>query len=182
MRKLRIALCALAPAWALAMLLPAAAPAAQDFFLQADGLQGESTANKFKDAIDVLAFSWGVSNGAKAKPNFQDISLTKWVDRTSPLLLNHVATGQVIATAKLTVVKSGATQQPYLRYCFTGLRVTSVSSGGSTGEDRLTENISLSYSTVVEAYQQQRADGSLAPAVFGGWDLIKNLQYGDETC
>lgn len=182
MRKLRLVLCLLAPAWALAMLLPAAAPAATDMYLQADGFQGESTASKYKDAIDVLAFSWSVSSGNHKAPNFQDLSFTKYTDRTSPTLLEYVATGKVIATAKLTVVKAGQTQSPYLRYCFTGLRVTSLSGGGSGGEDRLTENVTLSYSSIVEAYQQQRPDGALAAPVFGGWDLIKNLQYGDETC
>ena len=180
-RKLRRALCLLAPAWAVAMLLPAAAPAATDMYLQADGFQGESTASKYKDAIDVLAFSWGASNSGK-KPNFQDLSFTKYIDRTSPTLLDYLATGNVIAKAKLTVVKAGATQAPYLRYCFTGLQVSSLSSGGSGGEDRLTENVTMSYATIVEAYQQQRADGTLAAPVFGGWDLIKNLQYGDPTC
>jgi type VI secretion system secreted protein Hcp len=184
-KKLRIVLCTLAPAWALAMLLPAAAPAAVDMFLQADGpgLQGESQSDKYKDAIDVLAFSWGASSpGAGAKANFQDFSMTKYIDRTSPTLLTNLATGRVIARAKFTVVKGGESQAPFLRYCFTGLRLTSISNAGSGGEDRLTENISFSYATIVEAYQRQLADGSLAPAVFGGWDLVNKLQYGDPTC
>jgi type VI protein secretion system component Hcp len=48
------------------------------------------------------------------------------------------------------------------------VRLTGVSTGGSGGEDRLTENVSFAYASVVEAYQQQEADGSLGPAVFGG--------------
>jgi type VI secretion system secreted protein Hcp len=182
MRKLRILLCIVAPAWALGALLPAPAPAANDMYLQAEGLQGESQADKYKDAIDVLAFSWGASSSTAGKPNFQDISFTKYVDRTSPTLLTQLATGRVIARAKLTVVRAGEIQAPYLRYCFTGLRVTSLAGGGSAGEDRLTENVTFSYSTIVEAYQQIGSKGELAPAVFGGWDLINKLQYGDLTC
>jgi type VI secretion system secreted protein Hcp len=181
MRKLRILLCIVVPAWALGALLPSSAPAAVDMFLQAEGLQGESQNDKYKDAIDVLAFSWGASNTA-GKPNFQDISVTKYIDRTSPTLLTQLATGRVIARAKLTVVRAGEVPAPYLRYCFTGLRVTALSNGGSGGEDRLTENVSLSYSTIVEAYQQMGAKGELGPAVFGGWDLVNKLQYGDQTC
>ena len=35
---------------------------------------------------------------------------------------------------------------------------------------------------VVEAYQQQTADGNVLKPVFGGWDLLKNIQFGDTTC
>ena len=164
---------------------------AVDMFIQIGALKGEARDKTHKDKIDVLAWSWGMSNSGSAhigggagagKVNVQDLSFTKYIDRTSPTLLDYLATGNVIAKAKLTVVKAGETQAPYLRYCFTGLQVSSLSSGGSGGENRLTENVTLSYSTIVEAYQQQRADGTLAAPVFGGWDLIKNLQYGDPTC
>src|SRR5215216_1866190 len=161
MRKLRIALCLLAPGWALAMLVPATAPAAVDMFLEVDNLQGESTNDKFKDQIDVLAFSWGVSNPKSVKASFQDLNITKSVDRSSPRLLELVASGQATARAKLHVVKAGADQQEFLRYCFTGIRFTSLSTSGSGGEDRLTENVSFSYQTIVERYSRQNQDGSL---------------------
>jgi len=188
-RKLRIVLCMFAPACLLGALVPASAPAASDIYLQADGLLGESQADNYRDAIEVAAFSWGASSAAggagattTAKPNFQDINISKYVDRSSPTLLTNLTTGKVIARAKLTFVKTGANPAPFLRFCFTGVRVTGVQVSGSDGEDRPTESVSFSYSTVVEAYQRQNADGSLAPAVFGGWDLINKLQYGDPNC
>ena len=180
-RKLRIALCVLAPAWMLGALLPTSAPAAVDMFLEVDGLRGETQDSKYKDAIDVLAFSWGVSNNGN-KPNFQDLSATKYVDRTSPTLMEMVASGKLVATARLTVRKAGENPIDYLRYCFTGLRFTSLSSGGSGGEDRFTENISFNYATIVQRYLPQNADGTAGSAIFGGWDVIKNLQYGNTTC
>jgi type VI secretion system secreted protein Hcp len=178
------------PALALGALVPASAPAATDMFLQADGLLGESQNDKYKDAIEVLAWSWGASNSVSAtsggagagKANLQDLSFTKYIDRSSPVILTDLVTGKVIPKAKLTVVKAGEKPKPYLRMCFTGVRLTSVSTGGSGGEDRLTENVTFAYATVVEAYQQQKADGTLGPTVFGGWDLVNRIQYGDEDC
>jgi type VI secretion system secreted protein Hcp len=38
--------------------------------------------------------------------------------------------------------------------------VTSVSTGGSGGEDRLTENVSLNFSKYKVAYRPQKQDGS----------------------
>jgi type VI secretion system secreted protein Hcp len=183
MRKLRIALCVLAPAWTLALFLPAAAPAAVDMFLEVDNLQGESRNDNYRDQIEVLAFSWGLSNAAvKAKANFQDFSVTKYVDKASPRLLELVASGQVTARAKLHVVRVGAEQQEFQRFCFTGIRFTSLSGGGSGGEDRLTENISFSYQTIVERYEPRDETGKPLPPVFGGWDLINNLQFGPAGC
>jgi hypothetical protein len=39
--------------------------------------------------------------------------------------------------------------------------------------------VSFSFATIVEAYPRQLADGNLGTTVFGGWDLIDKLQFGD---
>jgi type VI secretion system secreted protein Hcp len=181
-RKFRIMLCTVVPALALGALVPASAPAASDMFFQAEGLLGESQSDRYRDAIEPQSFSWNVSTNPK--PVLSDIHFTKTVDNTSPTLLTYLTTGKVIPRAKLTFVKAGIHQQAFLRYCFTGLRVTSLSTSASNGSGALpSESVSFSYATVVEAYHRQNADGSLAPAVFGGWDLINKLQFGDDnTC
>ena len=59
---------------------------ATDIFLTLDGIKGESIDDKHKEAIDVVSWSWGLSNegtfhsgsgGGAGKANFQDISITK---------------------------------------------------------------------------------------------------------
>ena len=184
MKKLLIVLCVLAPAWVLTLLLPgsAATPAeavtsaTSNFVLEADGFVGESTAAKFSKAIDVLAWSWGASNDGRTA-NFQNISMTKYIDRTSPQFMEYVGTGQEIPKAKLHVIRSGGDQQEYLTFCFTNLRATSVSSGGSVGEDRLTENVSFSYETIVQRYRPQKADGSLDAGIHFKFDLKNNKTF-----
>jgi len=190
LKKWLIVLCVLAPAWVLTLLLPGAAStpaqavalAGTSFLLEADGFQGEATNAKFSKAIDVLAWSWGASNADGRSPRFQDISFTKYIDRTSPSLMEYVGTAQTIPWAKLHVIKSGETEQEYLRLCFTGLHVKSVSSGGSFGEDRLTENVTFSYETIVQRYAQQKPDGSLDQAIEGSWDTTKNQKGTPAAC
>jgi len=191
LKKWLVVLCVLAPAWVLTLLLPGAgstpaqavSQSGTTFLLEAEGFQGEATNSKFsKGAIDVLAWSWGASNSDARSPNFQDISFTKYIDRTSPSLLEALGTGQTIPSAKLHVIRSGDTQQEYLRLCFTGLHVRSISSGGSSGEDRLTENVSFSYDTIVQRYQQQKPDGTLDQAVEGSWDTTKNQKGSPAAC
>ena len=101
--------------------------------------------------FEVLAFSWGASQsgsfhtgggGGAGKASFQDLSITKYVDTTSPVLIRHVATGAHAAGAMLTVApKSG----PVVTYRLEQVLVTSLSTGGSGGEDQLTENLSLNF-------------------------------------
>lgn len=102
--------------------------------------------------FEVLAYSWGASNsgtthvgggGGVGRANFQDISLTKFADSTSPVLLRLLATGAHTQRATLTVAsKSGVA----ISLALTNLIVTSVSTGGSAGEESLTENLSLNFS------------------------------------
>src|ERR1700674_1270308 len=115
---------------------------AVDMFLLLDGIKGESADKTHKGEIDVLAWSWGLSNtgsfhqgegGGAGKANFQDISFTKWVDKASADLLYHSASGKHVAKAKLTVRKAGENPLEYLTYEFENILVSSVSTGGSGG-------------------------------------------------
>jgi len=81
-------------------------------FLQLDGLPGESADSKHKDWIDILSFSWGVSQtsstggGGAGKVNFQELHVTSRVSSASPMLMAHLETGRPIATGTLTERKS----------------------------------------------------------------------------
>lgn len=188
MRRLRKWLCVLVPATALGLLMPAAAPAAVDMFLKIDGIQGESRDRVHKDEIDVLAWSWGMSNpgvsatrspgAASGKVNVQDLSFTKYIDRSTPALMRLLATGGRARFAELTVRKAGERPLEYLVFCFGNVGVASLSTGGSGGEDRLTENVTLNFNSFVTRYTEQSSDGSAGKAFEFGWDLVKSLELG----
>lgn len=142
---------------------------AVDIHLVLDKIKGEARKKEKKEAIDVLAWSWGLSNsgsmhhgggGGAGKANIQDISLTKYIDRSSPTLMLQCAKGEHIATAELTVAKSGGKSLDYLVIKMEKVLISSVSTGGSGGEDRLTENITLNFEKVEINYQPQKDDGS----------------------
>jgi type VI secretion system secreted protein Hcp len=78
---------------------------AVEIFLKLAGIEGESEDAKHKGEIDVLAWSWGVSEtpgsqtgggGGAGKPQFRDLSIQKLVDVTAPLLLAATAKGSHI--------------------------------------------------------------------------------------
>ena len=157
---------------------------AVDMFLDIEGeIQGESQDFKHKDEIDVLAWSWGMSQsgsfhvgggGGAGKANFQDISVTKWIDKSSAILMLYCANGDHFPKAKLTVRKAGKKPLEYLIIEMKKVMITSVSTGGSGGEDRLTENVTLNFAQVQLKYKEQKPDGSAGPEKIFTWDIARN--------
>ena len=161
---------------------------AVDMFIKIGDLKGEAKDKTHKDEIDVLAWSWGMSNSGSAhtgggagagKVNVQDVSFTKYIDKSSPDLMLACCNGKHYADATLVVRKAGETPLEYLKITLTDLIITSVSTGGSGGEDRLTENVTLNFAKVKVEYQEQDQKG----AAKGGpvtmtWDIAANVKEG----
>jgi type VI secretion system secreted protein Hcp len=158
---------------------------AVDMFLTLTGIEGETKDKAKKDdkAMDVLAWSWGMSNsgtfhqgggGGSGKVNMQDISVTKFVDKASTTLFLMACNGEHIEEGKLMVRKAGKNPLEYLIITMKKVLVTSVSTGGSGGEDRLTENITLNFAAVEVEYAEQKDDGSGDAAATFLWDVEAN--------
>jgi type VI secretion system secreted protein Hcp len=157
---------------------------AHDIFLKIKGVDGESQDDKHKKEIDVLSWSWGMSNSASAhvgggagsgKVNVQDISLTKYVDAASPVLLLACASGKHYDEATLTVRKAGGDSPvEYLKVKMQTVFISSVSHGGTSHDDRHTENVVLNFAKVNVDYTPQDAKGAAGTAVPMGWDIAAN--------
>jgi hypothetical protein len=59
--------------------------------------------------------------------------------------------------------------------------VTSISTGGSGGEDRLTENVTLNFGKVTFAYTPQDSKGTVAGDKDFAWNIAENAQLLDQT-
>jgi type VI secretion system secreted protein Hcp len=156
---------------------------AVDMFLKLDGIKGESQDSKYKEQIDVLAWSWGGSQSGTGhmgggsgggKVNVQDISLTKYVDKSSATLFLMMCNGKHIKNGMLIVRKAGEKPVEYLKLTMDDILVAGYSTGGSGGEDRLTENVTLNFSKFKIEYTPQKADGTSEAAVEMKWDIAAN--------
>jgi type VI secretion system secreted protein Hcp len=156
---------------------------AVDMFLKVDGIKGESQDDKHKDEIDVLAWSWGATQsgnvhtgggGGAGKVNVQDISLTKYVDKASPLLMKACCVGQHIGEMNLVVRKAGDKPLEYMKLKLSDCLVSSVSTGGSGGQDRLTENVAINFAKFQVTYTVQDAKGAAAGEVPFAFDIKAN--------
>ena len=156
-----------------------------DQFIVLDGINGEADDKVYgpKKAIDVLAWSWGMSQsgsfhagagGGAGKANFQDLSFTKYVDNSTPTLMQKLATGDHIATGTLTVRKAGKTPLEYIHLKLKKIMVTSLSTGGSGGEDKLTENVTLNFAEFEFDYTNQLPTGGKGTEVPFKFDISKN--------
>jgi type VI secretion system secreted protein Hcp len=156
-------------------------------FLELDGIKGETTdkSYKSKNAMDLLAWSWGMANsgtfhqgggGGSGKASFQDLSVTKYVDLATPNLMLFCANGKHVAKGTITVRKAGENPLEYLKISLTNILVSSYSTGGSSGEERLTEHVALNFSQVKVEYASQTESGGKAGTNDFGWDIGGNAK------
>ena len=156
-----------------------------DMFLEVEGVPGESIDAVHTGHIALLAWNWGASQsgsthlgpgGGSGKVNVQDLSFTKYVDSSSHLLLLNCCNGAHIPKATLRIRKAGGTAPlDYQVLTLTDIIVSSISTGGSGGEDRLTENVSLNFAKFKFEYTKQKADGTADGGPLpAGWDIPKN--------
>jgi type VI secretion system secreted protein Hcp len=156
-----------------------------DIFMKINGIQGESRDKGHKDEIDVLTWTWGLSNqvmapsaggGAGAgKVKFQDISFTHLVDKASPNLMLSCASGKHIQEARITVRRSDpTTPQEFLLIKLQDVMVTGVQSSATRGPEGLMEQVTLNFAKVDFEYKAQRPDGALEAGAHFNWDLRLN--------
>ena len=157
---------------------------AVDMFIKIGDLKGEAQDKSHKDEIDVLAWSWGMSqsgtthmgSGSGAgKVSVQDLSFTKYIDKSSCKLQLAVCNGKHFPEAQLTVRKAGENPLEYVVIKMKDVIISSVSTGGSGGEDRLTENVTLNFGQFASFYKEQMPDGSTGAEDDCSWDIAANV-------
>ena len=158
-----------------------------DYFLNIDGIPGESLDEKHMGEINIESWSWGetqstprIAGGGggggavKLKVQFSDFTFIHKLDKASPKLMLFCANGKHIKEALLTVRKAGEHPVEYLKVKLSDVIVTSVNPAGSSSDIIPTEQVSFNYSQIELEYKPQKADGTLGEPVDFGWDLKTN--------
>lgn len=158
----------------------------KDQYMKLDGIEGESKDSGHENEIDVLNWSWGASQagslhvasgGGSGRVNIQDLSFTKNVDKSSTNLFINCCNGNHIPSAVLTVRKAGGEQVEYLIITMEPVMVTSITLGGSGGdEDIITETITFNFAKVKVEYTKQEPDGSAGATVEKTWNIEANIE------
>ena len=157
---------------------------AVDMFMKIDDIEGESVDDVHAGEIDALSLRWGMSQsgsthtgpgGGAGKVNVQDLSFTHYVDKASANLMKMCCNGKHFEEATLVVRKAGEMPLEYMIITMKQGLISSVSAGGSGGEDRLTENVTLNFSEFKCEYVPQLADGSGDASLIIGWNIANNV-------
>lgn len=157
---------------------------AMDMFLKLEGIEGEAQDAVHKNEIELLAWSWGMSQsgtthtgtgGGSGKVAVQDINITKYTDRATSVLMNFCCNGKHISKGTLTIRKAAGDEPiEYLVIDMQEIIVTNISMGGSGGEDRLTENVSLNFMEFHQKYTPQDDTGGKGKVVESKWNMAQN--------
>jgi type VI secretion system secreted protein Hcp len=161
--------------WSIAM--------ASDIFAKIGDIKGESLDIKHKGEVEVLSWSWGVSQsgsivggGGAGKANFNDFAFTHHIDKASPILLKACATGEHIKEATITVRKAGKGQQEFLIIKMNDILITSVNPSVSSDAKFTAESVALQFAKVDLEYKPQKKDGSLDVGVHFKYDIKGNKE------
>ena len=157
---------------------------ASDIFAKIGDIKGESVDVKHPGEIEVLSFSWGVTNtgtigsgggGGAGRATFKDLSIVHNVDKATPRLLEACATGVHLKDATITQRKAGKGQQEYLIIKMSDVLITSVQPSASGGEAGV-ESVTLQPWKIDLEYKPQKPDGSLDAGLHFKYDMTLNKE------
>ena len=152
-------------------------------YIKFDGVDGEALDKDHNKWIELLSFNYdhaldptcrvgggGGGGGSSGDGRHHEpISVSKPVDAATPLLSRAMCTGEPIPEVNIEIC--GRVNQPcYLKYKLTNVLVTSysLSTGGSGGEDILTENITLNFEEVKWTFTPPTKEGCDKGKLCGG--------------
>jgi type VI secretion system secreted protein Hcp len=159
---------------------------AVDMFLKLDGVDGESIDKEYAKCIDILSWTWGMSQtgtthhgsgGGAGKVAVQDITITKYVDKSSLQLTSNSCSGKHIDKGSIYVRKAGGDKPlTYIEIDMTEIIISSVAIAGTQSDDRIMETISLNFSKFAYTYYIQKDDGTGTKVGPISWDIAKNTK------
>jgi len=161
---------------------------AADFFLEIEGIKGESTDDKHKDQIEVLSYSCGVSQPVSAasrtggrtggRADFQNFTITKTIDIATPDLNLHCANGKHIPKITFECCLATEDKHVFQKITMNDVIVSSVNPNGSaqSGENKPLETVSFAYGKIKWEYTPISTDGKAGGTVDRTWIVNENKQ------
>jgi type VI secretion system secreted protein Hcp len=154
--------------------------ASADYFLEIEGIDGESIDEQHRGEIDVQSWSWGESNSGRpfgsagsgaGKVSMNDFHFTMRAGKATPKLMLACAEGKIIPSATLT--GRTANGQTFVRWELKNVIISSYKTAGEHVSGPPTDEIRIRFTQIFVTSMVQNADGTTSE-VKAGYDLAKN--------
>jgi type VI secretion system secreted protein Hcp len=155
-----------------------------NIFLKLTDITGESKDATHPDEIEVLSWSWGLTQsatfgagggGGGVHMNVQDLSFSANISKATTALAKKCANGTHIPEGTLTIRKAGEDPQEFLVFTLEKIIVSSYQTGGASEQAQMIESFSLNIAKVKMEYKTQQDDGTLGPGGEVTIDVPANL-------
>jgi type VI secretion system secreted protein Hcp len=159
---------------------------AADYYLQLDGIKGESADSRHVGWIECISINWSITQPKSAtastsgghtaeRAELSEINISKLVDLASPMLAQLCACGKTIPKAKLEMQRADGDGEP-IKYFEVELENVLIAhiAPNFAGGGFPTESLGLKFSKARWKYTQQRIAGGSSGNTAGGWDLASN--------
>lgn len=171
---------------------PLPASSADDIFLSLQGIKGESTDVRHLAAIELLSYTQSLTGPparvtaggitSTGSATCGPVTITKYVDQSSPDLILHAAYGRHIPRAVITFRRPGQQPIEYYRVTLEDAVITEVEQSNSRvnfpspAPPRAIEKVSMIGGRFRFEYTGQQPSGGAGAQPRAGWDCVANLK------
>ncbi len=145
-------------------------------------IKGDVTLSGHEGWIAVDSLHWGISrnvdtsigggsNRVKGHPSITDLTMSKYMDNSSPGLFNNLLTDQSGQQAQIDVCSSS--DDIYCSYILDNCLVSNIST--SSGGDKPVETITLNFTRFTVVYTPRDAQGSPGSPMRQGYDVAQGV-------
>lgn len=145
-------------------------------------LDGNCTEKGYEKQIMIDSYSHSLVNPLTTKignsdrtsdgPQFSQMSFSKVMDISTPLLYQACASNRILGKATISVTRvEGAEQMLTIKYVLGDAMIENISTSGSQGGDLPYDSFTINFSSITSEYTKQKADSSKEGVAPFGWDL-----------
>jgi type VI secretion system secreted protein Hcp len=160
---------------------------ASDIFLKIDGIKGDATDVDHQNEIEVVSWSWGVSEEliregglgiVGGKPKVGDFVIGKQLDKASPDILRACLTAKHIKEVVLTQRRAGAGTLNFLTITLNDVLISNVNDIEPNAASKPTESVVFGFfAKVIYEYVPLKPNGQPDTPVTLKWDVQASKEF-----
>jgi len=156
---------------------------AGSLWLKIDGCEGEATDDGHQKEIDIQSYSFGVTHPVSfrggglggGEATVQDVSVSKMVDKSTPVLWKFCMNHKVLPEVLITQRKRGENPIDFIKIKLKNAVISSVSHGGHA-DSAGGETVTFAFEAWEKEYTPQDSAGKPQGAVTMKWDIKANKE------